>query len=130
MSPAEYTRTVLKSVGSQELTERDVAFATDDIAFSDASFASPELLYGQDAWRAMLAQDSEGVRSAARYEFDWNFGLTPKARAEAVWANTLRDNGFDMLTAMNNATYEASKVRDASHVDAVRRRRSGFGGAM
>ena len=56
--------------------------------------------------------------------------MTPAGRAKAVWTSNLHDGGKAVLDDINNSVYEASKVRDASHVDAVRRRRSGFGGAM
>ena len=78
----------------------------------------------------MLERDTDGVASVAQFEFDWNFGMTPVDRAKAVWTSNLHDGGKAVLDDINNSVYEASKVRDASHVDAVRRRRSGFGGAM
>ena len=130
MSPDEYSRTVLGAVGDQSFTEWDIASATEDVALSDSSSASPELLYGRDKWNEMLGLDPAGVVSVAQYEFDWNFGMTPAARAKAVWTNNLHDGGKAVLDDINNSVYEASKVRDAGHVDAVRRRRSGFGGAM
>ena len=130
MPPDEYSRTVLGAVGDQSFTERDIALATEDAALSDASSASPELLYGLDKWNEMLELDPDGVASVAQFEFDWNFGMTPVDRAKAVWTSNLHDGGKAVLADINNSVYEASKVRDANHVDAVRRRRSGFGGAM
>ena len=130
MPPDEHSRAVLGAVGDQSFTERDIASATEDAALSDASSASPELLYGRDKWNEMLERDPDGVASVAQFEFDWNFGMTPVDRAKAVWTSNLHDGGKAVLDDINNSVYEASKVRDASHVDAVRRRRSGFGGDM
>lgn len=130
MLPYEYSRMVLGAVGDQSFTEMDIAAATEDAALSDASSASPDLLYGRDKWNEMLKLDPDGVASVARFELDWNFGMTPVDRAKAVWTNNLHDGGKAVLADINNSVYESSKVRDASHVDAVRRRRSGFGGAM
>ena len=130
MSPDEYSRTVLGAVGDQSFTEQDVVSATEDAALSDASSASPELLYGRDKWNEMLDRDPDGVRSIAQFEFDWNFGMVPVDRAKAVWMNNLRDGGKTLLDNMNISTYEASKVHDANRVDVIRRRRSGFGGAV
>jgi hypothetical protein len=130
MPPDEYSRTVLGAVGDQSFTERDISLATEDAALSDASSASPELLYGHDKWKEMREFDPDGVVSVAKFEFDWNFGMTPVDRAKAVWTSNLHDGGKAVLDGINNSVYEASKVRDASHVDAIRRRRSGFGGAM
>lgn len=130
MLPVENSRTVLEAVGDQSFTERDIASATEDTALSDASSASPELLYGHDKWNELLELDPDGATSVAKFEFDWNFGMTPVDRAKAVWTSNLHDGGKAILDDINNSVYEASKVRDASHVDAVRRRRAGFGGAM
>lgn len=130
MLPDDYSRTVLGAVGDQSFTERDIALATEDTALSDASSVSPELLYGRDKWGEMRELDPDGAASVAQFEFDWNFGMAPVDRAKAVWTSNLHDGGKAVLDAINISVYEASKVRDASHVDAVRRRRSGFGGIM
>lgn len=130
MPTDEYSRTVLEAVGNQSFTERDIALATEDAALSDASSASPELLYGRDKWNEMRELDPDGAVSVAQFEFDWNFGMTPVDRAKAVWTSNLHDGGKAVLNDINNSIYEASKVRDMSHVDAIRRRRSSFGGAM
>lgn len=130
MSPDEYIRTVLGAVGDQSFTERDIASATEDAALSDASSASPELLYGRGKWNEMLESDPDVSMAEAQFEFDWNFGMTPVDRAKAVWTSNLHDGGKAVLDDINYSVYEASKVLDARHVDAVHRRRSGFGGAM
>lgn len=125
-----YSAKVLGAIGSQDISDADIAGAVDEVAFSDSSFVSPEMLYGRDGWDRKLTADPEGAAAFAQFDYDWNFGMTPVDRAKAVWTSNLHDGGKAVLDDINNSVYEASKVRDASHVDAVRRRRSGFGGAM
>lgn len=124
LNPAD----VLQAAGSQLVTGRDLGEAVRALAESDSDLASPELLYGRDAWAGMLAEDPEGIVARSRFDFDWNFGSTPRSRAEAAWFNGFRDNGFDLLRSMDETTYEATKSIDAARLDTVRRRRAGRGG--
>lgn len=116
---------ILGSPGSQDVADQEVRDAVDTVAFSDSAFAKPELLYGREGWGQMLMEDPEGILARAKFDYDWNFGLTPKQRAEAAWKNGFIDAGHDLLRLTDEETYAATKVADAVHLEAVRRRRMG-----
>lgn len=122
-----YDVDTLKAVGSQDVTDRDIANAAVGLAESPAEFASPELLYGSEAWAERLVEDPDGVKSRAAFDFDWDFEMTPAQRSRAVWTTGMKEGGFALLRGMDEATHKASVSVDASHLDAIRRRR-GIGG--
>lgn len=120
-----HSASVLGSLGSQDITDRDIGEAVDVVAFSDSAFATPEMLYGREGWGQMLMEDPEGAKAHAQFDYDWNFAMTPRQRAEAAWRNGLVDAGHDLLRASDEETYAATRAADAAHFESVRRRRMG-----
>lgn len=115
----------LSAIGSPNVSDRDIVTAVDTMSFSGASAVSPELVYGRGGWASMLAEDPEGDLARAKLDYDWNFGMSPRRRAEVAWMNGLADLGFDLVRASDEATYVETKTVDAAHLESVRRRRSG-----
>lgn len=116
---------ILSAIGSPGVSDRDIVTAVDTLSFSGASAASPELVYGRGGWASLLAEDPEGDRARAKFDYDWNFGMSPRRRAEVAWRNGLADFGFDLVRTSDEATYAETKAVDAAHLESVRRRRRG-----
>lgn len=120
-----HSANVLGSIGGQDVADSDIVAAVGELAYSDSSSAVPEMLYGREGWGRMLEQDPAGNRARAAFDYDWNFALTPRQRAEAVWRTGLADAGYALMRASDELVHEETKAADSAHLEAVRRRRMG-----
>lgn len=120
-----HSANVLGSIGRQDVADSDIVAAVGELAYADSSSAVPEMLYGREGWGRMLEQDPAGNRARAAFDYDWNFALTPRQRAEVVWRTGLADAGYALMRASDELVHEETKAADSAHLEAVRRRRMG-----